>query len=156
MPLSNYEKVKRWRKKYPEKWKTQYSKYSVDHKEQIQVRRQKHHAKNIETYREYNARWHRENRKNQPLKVRAMHLWSSYGMKLDDYNRMFVVQNGVCAACGISPEYMRHKVLEVDHDHITGAVRGLLCGKCNRALGLVKDQPWLLHKYLMSRPLTEC
>jgi hypothetical protein len=53
-------------------------------------------------------------------------------------------QNGKCAICREEGFLMRedHKAtLMVDHDHATGAVRGLLCHNCNRALGLLRDSP---------------
>lgn len=66
-----------------------------------------------------------------------------YGITLLDYNTMFESQGGVCKICGDEGFLMdseRHKIkLVVDHNHITGAVRGLLCHNCNRALGLLQD-----------------
>ncbi len=60
---------------------------------------------------------------------------------------MFVAQGGVCAICE-QPETAqrsgRAKWLAVDHDHGTGAVRGLLCSNCNPMLGYAKDDPALL------------
>ncbi|QSM04369.1 hypothetical protein PROPHIGD43A-4_59 [Mycobacterium phage prophiGD43A-4] len=47
---------------------------------------------------------------------------------------MNAAQRGKCAICGDAPES-----LVVDHNHETGAVRGLLCNNCNRCLGLLKD-----------------
>jgi hypothetical protein len=69
-----------------------------------------------------------------------------YGIDLEDYNRMFAEQNGVCAACGfpesrIEAKTKKPKNLAVDHCHTTGRVRGLLCHYCNSALGLLKDDP---------------
>lgn len=43
-----------------------------------------------------------------------------------------------CAVCGEPPTRRR---LDVDHDHKTGAVRGLLCSDCNIALGKFRDDP---------------
>ncbi len=48
---------------------------------------------------------------------------------------LFLNQNGGCAICG-QPQERR---LHVDHDHKTGRIRGLLCGSCNRAIGLLKE-----------------
>ena len=68
-----------------------------------------------------------------------------YGITLDDYNRMFAEQNGCCAICSIHQSELK-KAFAVDHCHTTGKVRGLLCFKCNTALGLFKDDQDLLNK----------
>lgn len=54
-----------------------------------------------------------------------------YGITIEDYDRMLEEQGGLCAICRNPPITYR---LAVDHDHDTGAVRGLLCPPCNRAL----------------------
>ena len=56
----------------------------------------------------------------------------------DDYEAMLVRQGGVCAICKGKPTGER---LAIDHVHGTKRVRGLLCGSCNRGLGLFKDDP---------------
>lgn len=58
------------------------------------------------------------------------------GITVDDYERMFADQHGVCAICE-QPELTRR--LSVDHNHESGAVRGLLCHRCNVAIGLFKE-----------------
>jgi len=67
---------------------------------------------------------------------RGIHLKASYGLSIQDYQTMLKDQNNACALCGRSEEY---KALSVDHDHKTGKVRGLLCNKCNTALGFFQD-----------------
>lgn len=66
-----------------------------------------------------------------------------YGIGWDDYCRMHKEQKGLCAICG-SPGFTMKEChtlkLVVDHDHETGAVRGLLCHNCNRGLGLFHDR----------------
>jgi hypothetical protein len=51
-----------------------------------------------------------------------------YGLSLEQYEEMLRLQGGTCALCGRPPKTYR---LNVDHDHITGRVRGLLCYRCN-------------------------
>ena len=77
-----------------------------------------------------------------------------YGITLEDYDRMYESQNGVCAIC-LKPETTKDrwrrggiKRLAVDHDHETGAVRGLLCDRCNKALGCFRDDPELVRAAL--------
>lgn len=52
---------------------------------------------------------------------------------------MVAAQNGVCAICGNGETSKRQRSLSVDHDHETGAVRGLLCNRCNPMLGYARD-----------------
>jgi len=66
-----------------------------------------------------------------------------YGITVDDYNRMFEEQNGVCWICR-KAETTNGGTLHVDHNSKSGKVRGLLCGRCNRAIGLFKDSIELL------------
>ena len=67
-------------------------------------------------------------------KNRQYNLKQKYGLTLDDYNNLFEKQEGRCAICGKHQvEIARH--LDIDHDHNTGSIRGLLCPKCNAGLG---------------------
>ena len=75
----------------------------------------------------------------------------SRGATESKYNELFTRQDGLCAVCltGASPR----KYLDVDHCHRTGIVRGLLCRKCNHALGLLKENKNIIHdacEYLSS------
>ena len=64
----------------------------------------------------------------------------------EDYQRMWDEQDGFCPICEESPDE-----LVVDHCHDTGEVRGLLCRKCNAAIGQMHDDPEIVRnavKYL--------
>jgi hypothetical protein len=64
---------------------------------------------------------------------------------MEEYNNLFEKQNGKCAICnGESKD--RGRALDVDHDHKTGKIRGLLCVSCNRGLGHFNDSRWALNK----------
>lgn len=66
-----------------------------------------------------------------------------YDLSPAEFDTMLAAQDGRCAICqGV--ETYEHKSLCVDHDHQTGAVRGLLCTRCNKALGGFKDDTDLL------------
>lgn len=69
-----------------------------------------------------------------------------YGMTPDDYTSRLAAQGGVCAVCKSSVVGGRHAqgTFIIDHCHTTGAVRGLVCNRCNLALGVIKDDPVLL------------
>ena len=70
-------------------------------------------------------------------------LQSKYGITLEDYNRRLAEQGGGCAVCGGTD---KGKCLAVDHAHDTGRIRGLLCGRCNPAVGYLKDSADLARK----------
>ncbi|HDZ13381.1 MAG TPA: hypothetical protein ENH60_00600 [Pricia sp.] len=82
---------------------------------------------------------------------RHISLKSKYGIGIEQYNKMIKKQNYCCAICGIFEKRATHKRLCVDHEHITGHVRGLLCHKCNTALSVVEDTTFVANarNYLM-------
>ena len=88
----------------------------------------------------------REWRKNNPLKKpdpaqrKNTLLKSKFGITLADYNAMLEEQKGVCAICG----EVGAKSLHVDHCHTTGRIRGLLCFRCNNAIGQFKESETIL------------
>ena len=60
-------------------------------------------------------------------------LYTRYKIDPIVYEETLESQGGLCAICGCS------KKLHMDHDHDTGKIRGVLCGACNRGIGLLKD-----------------
>ena len=77
-------------------------------------------------------------------KYREKFLIEKWGFTLEKYELMLKVQNYVCAGCGKSDK--TEKSFNIDHDHSTKLIRGLLCDSCNLALGLLKDNPEVLRK----------
>ena len=99
-------------------------------------------------------------RKASPDQEKARALRASFGLSLEKYKSMFASQNGKCAICG-QPEKHRHngqiKALAVDHNHKTGAIRGLLCSDCNTGIGKLREDPKILQsaiRYLLGTPVT--
>ena len=80
-----------------------------------------------------------------------LHMKRTYGLDFKDYKEMLDKQGGVCAICSSPPPNNRKTRLAIDHCHKTGKVRGLLCDRCNRSIGLLKDDISILKnaiKYL--------
>lgn len=78
-----------------------------------------------------------------------------YGITMDQYSQLLVVQKGKCAICGSYNPKGKHKTWHIDHDHRTGEVRGLLCFSCNAMLGHSGDDSSVLLsglKYLSNPP----
>jgi Recombination endonuclease VII len=65
---------------------------------------------------------------------RNSHLKARYGISLQRYNEILLAQGGACATCKRVV-----KKFHTDHCHLTGAVRGILCPSCNRALGMINE-----------------
>jgi hypothetical protein len=91
--------------------------------------------------REYHRKWRDRLSPEKKLELRHQRrLWTvrtNYGLTAEQYTELMQSQSGVCAICRTATV----KSLAVDHDHITGIVRGLLCSSCNNGLGRFKDSP---------------
>lgn len=68
------------------------------------------------------------------------HLKRQYGITPERYNEILASQGGLCAICLKSPADPRGFRPHLDHDHATGQVRGILCGPCNKGLGMFGDE----------------
>ena len=96
--------------------------------------------------------WSKANPDKVKKHRRKQRLKQNYGISLEQYQEMLIQHNNKCAVCN---EEHKRRPLNVDHCHTTGKVRGLLCDKCNMALGLLKDSKDLINnlgKYLNAYP----
>lgn len=71
-----------------------------------------------------------------PSRKRILHVQKEFGLSEKLYNFILDKQDGKCAICDIK---ITNRHPDVDHDHMTKVVRGLLCNNCNRGLGHFKD-----------------
>jgi hypothetical protein len=70
-----------------------------------------------------------------------------YGLTEEQYLELYKSARGACQVCGTVPTGRGpYRSLNVDHDHVTGRVRGLLCAACNKALGYARDNSDTLRK----------
>lgn len=70
----------------------------------------------------------------------------SYGITYHQYKDLLRSQHGSCAICQTDLGTLAPKSVHIDHDHVTDDVRGILCSRCNQALGLFKDSPQIMRR----------
>ena len=137
-PTANREAVKKYRAAHPRE-------FTPEQREAKRAQERERYARKI-------GRPPRTVWGNFRADPKAYHLrWlleKRYGITLEQYNEMVEVQGGRCAICNKIPPGTSHisRRLAVDHDHVTGTVRGLLCSTCNTTIGMIDDSPGLLDK----------
>ena len=89
--------------------------------------------------------YNRERTNKEPDRAYENKLKRLYDMTLTEYDEMLESQGNGCWICGRTPGE-EGKRLAVDHNHITGKPRALLCGDCNRGIGMFRDSPQLTAK----------
>lgn len=99
--------------------------WAKNNPERVKANNDKYRKKNLETIRERSAHQHRKR---------------TYGIDEEDYAQMLERQNGLCAICQGDTK------LWVDHDHLTGVVRGLLCPSCNTLVGYIETHGSLIDR----------
>ena len=109
------------------------------------TRRKAYYQENREKALAQTKAWEKANpekRKNSRLKY-------AYGITIEEYQKLWDLQKGLCAICGEPETNIDHRTkqnrrLAVDHNHETKKVRGLLCTKCNKGIGLLGDDSEIL------------
>lgn len=109
-----------------------------------------HYIKTAEAQKARAKEWyyaHPDRVRAQRLKAKANPTprVNRYGLTVADYKQMLAAQGGKCAICERT-ENGERRFFDVDHDHNTGAIRGLLCNRCNRMLSNALDDVVLLGK----------
>lgn len=94
-----------------------------------------------------------ESREQDRLTRRKYNLVRKYGITHERYQEMWHAQGGLCAICGnpesaVKVRSQEKKWLSVDHDHVTGKIRELLCSSCNGGMGQLGDSIDLLRKVI--------
>jgi hypothetical protein len=97
--------------------------------------------KNPEKNRDQKKRWRERHPDYMPAYQKNYHLVTTYGITIEEYVSMYNNRDGHCDIC---TDWFESLV--VDHDHETGEVRGLLCFKCNLAIGMLDDNIGNLHR----------
>jgi len=95
---------------------------------------------------------HQRNRHKHVHKYHAYHIKRNYGLTIEQYNEMVLLQSGKCAICEkeMPPrdKYTAGTRLHVDHCHVSGNIRMLLCSRCNGALGWYEKYKLSIIEYL--------
>jgi hypothetical protein len=103
--------------------------------------RAKHNEWKLQNRDKVIASWRRQHEKDKKNKRhRKSMLMRNFGLTEIEYQQMFDAQGGLCAICARS---WKTRMLAVDHDHETGKIRGLLCGRCNGQLGWLENNEWI-------------
>lgn len=124
-----------WRERYPERYRETSLRYYERTADQQRARAAAWYRDNPERVQQYRER----------SKAKRLPRVGKYGLAVADYNAMLERQDGRCAICGRTENGKRHN-FDVDHDHETGEVRGLLCNRCNRLLSNARDDLRILER----------
>jgi hypothetical protein len=156
-----YENRKKVRNEYMKEWRRK-NKDRINQKtrEVRAANRDEWNKKQLERYynnknKEKNKSYYQINKEQiQQIKQKLKrtqknnHLLRFYNITIEQYEQMLYEQDNKCYICEELAEDTRKKSLNVDHDHITGKVRKLLCGNCNTSLGLAKENEVILQKMI--------
>lgn len=98
--------------------------------------------RNRERLDAYRAEYRR--RPERKRAMRDLYYRQTFGITADDVDALLAAQRGACAICGGAPS--RADGWHVDHDHGAGRIRGVLCSRCNHAIGLFREDPTRLRR----------
>lgn len=118
--------------------------YREKHREKVKAKKAAEYRADPERFKARNRAWKLANPEKYRRRNAVRHRAKTYGLTPEGLTRLLAAQHEACAICG-APLYGGPETC-VDHDHTTGAVRGLLCQNDNKALGLLTDDPARLRR----------
>lgn len=96
-----------------------------------------------ESHKGYKTEWSRKHKGRYREKQKEYSLKKNHGITLEQYNELFINQNGCCKICNRHQSEFKRS-LAVDHDHKTNKIRGLLCHHCNKGIGHFFENPSIM------------
>ena len=123
--------------KDPEKKRAAHKAYAATHSDELRAYYKAYDEVRRDKKRAYMKVYHATHRGA----LRTYALKRKYGLTPAAFEAILREQGGSCAACETSEWRGKHGSPVIDHDHKTGAVRGILCNRCNAAAGMLLDNP---------------
>ena len=151
----NREYSKLYRIRKGEELKQKSHQYYLDHKDEVNKRQKVYRTNTKELLQKYRKKYREENREKireygrkygrDVVKSKKKWLKTRFNITLEEYNDLLLKQDNKCAICGRDRSEFKN-ALSVDHDHVTGKIRSLLCLNCNTGLGFFRDKIEILEK----------
>lgn len=142
------EKAKHYYWKNPEAARAAQKRYRAAHKDALRIKKriyaQNESPEAKENRKGYRRVWEKENR----IRKEAYRIRRKFDMVSNDEAEKLVIHReaGVCECCGATGVHRR--LMHIDHSHVTGKIRAVICNKCNTSLGLVNDSIEHLEKLI--------
>ena len=135
------EANKQWQDAHPERVKELAASYRKRHKKRLSVKREAWKLAHPEYDKQSSAKYNL----THPDRRAAARRLRQYDLTPEGFELLLEVQDGRCAICRLSFTDENKKTKpNVDHDHATGRIRGLLCHRCNIGIGHFSDNPDLM------------
>lgn len=109
--------------------------YYAAHRKEIRAKQKEYQIAHRKEAHARHPAWYSMHKKE----MQAHNRLYKYGMSQKTFEALLNKQGGVCAICEKAD--FNGRLPAVDHDHVTGKVRGILCNPCNAALGMIRDDP---------------
>jgi hypothetical protein len=153
--LSREEVSKRWYEKLkadPERYRAYLDKRQKYAKAHYEANKEEINRKDRERFscpkkRAERAEWQREYRRNNRKHVADRDAAREFGISIEEVQRLRSISN--CQICNAELQHYQKGGAAIDHCHKTGKVRGMLCGHCNKGLGLFRDNPATLQQAIL-------
>jgi hypothetical protein len=114
--------------------------WSIRNRAKVNQSAKKWRDNNLERAREASRNSAAKSRRDNPRIIKHRKLKSTYGVSLEEFENMLILQDHSCVICSFAFDYTsQSKGPHIDHDHATGKVRMILCRFCNNLLGYAND-----------------